>query len=471
VIEIPRALARRLRAVLRRSAVEQGPRGEWPLLLCRAGPGGLLVQAGRGGVAVCYRQPGRRPPDALAFRADVLAGFEGRSADPVNLEVAGAGRGLARWSDAGVPRALEFDAVTADSVPDLPGPPRQWTPMPAGFLAALGEAARTAARDSTRLALSRVQLRGQRGDVVATDGRQLLAWGGFPFPWAEALLVPRVPAFGGRELAGAGDVAVGRTQGHVAVRAGPWAFLLAVDRASRFPGVDHVIPRPSAAASRLRLDPADAEALLAVLPRLPGRGVPNAPVTLDLGESVAVRARAEGEERPTEFLLPRSRASGPPARVCCDRTFLRRAAALGFTELEVFSPGQSLACRDGSRVYVWMPLDPQSAVPPAPDAVRVDPADGPTPAPVPPTERSAAMPDPRPNGPEPRGSAARPAPDTPQTPDGLPDPVAEAEELRELLHQAQARVGRLLAALRHQRRQGRALQAAVASLRQLRLGP
>ena len=51
------------------------------------------------------------------------------------------------------------------------------------------------------------------------------------------------------------------------------------------------------------------------------------------------------------------------------------------------------------------------------------------------------------------------------------DPLYEAETLRALLQQAQLRLGRLLAALKHDRRHSRALQAAMASLRQLRLGP
>ena len=52
-----------------------------------------------------------------------------------------------------------------------------------------------------------------------------------------------------------------------------------------------------------------------------------------------------------------------------------------------------------------------------------------------------------------------------------PDPVEEAEALRESLHQAQRHLGRLLAGLRHYRKHHKAVSTAVASLRQLRLGP
>jgi hypothetical protein len=50
-----------------------------------------------------------------------------------------------------------------------------------------------------------------------------------------------------------------------------------------------------------------------------------------------------------------------------------------------------------------------------------------------------------------------------------PDPVAEAERLRDQLHDALARMSRLLAALKHHRRQAKAVAQAMASLKQLQL--
>ncbi len=57
-----------------------------------------------------------------------------------------------------------------------------------------------------------------------------------------------------------------------------------------------------------------------------------------------------------------------------------------------------------------------------------------------------------------------PAPERGGTLAGL---VAEAEAIRGLLHDADTRLARLLAALKHQRKQSRAVLAAMASLRQL----
>ena len=79
----------------------------------------------------------------------------------------------------------------------------------AGFLAALHEATRSAARDGVRFALQRVLLSGSKGEVVASDGRQLLVQGGFSFPWTADLLVPATGLFGCKELNADSPVQVG----------------------------------------------------------------------------------------------------------------------------------------------------------------------------------------------------------------------------------------------------------------------
>jgi hypothetical protein len=138
---------------------------------------------------------------------------------------------------------------------------------------------------------------------------------------------------------------------------------------------------------------------------------------------------------------------GPALRVATDRRHLRRALELGFLEITATRPDQPLACRDGRRTYVWMPV----AEPPR---KRRQPETSPE-------EQSPTMHEHASNGgPAPQ---ARPAPE---------DPLSEAEAVRALLAEAQSRLARLLAALKQHRRQARAVQAAVASLRQLPpLGP
>jgi hypothetical protein len=374
-----------------------------------------------------------------------------------------------------VPQTLAFEAVPPDRVPPFPEPPASGAELPDTFLEALHEASLTTAKASARFAVTRLQLRGRRGEVVGTDGRQLLVWGGFPLPWEDDVLVPRLPLFGHRDTPLTGPVAVGRTEKDVSLRVGPWSFALEIDTVSRYPQVDRVIPAAAGATTRLLLDPADAALLIQNLPKLPGRDDAHAPVTLDLGRAPAVRARAAGGPA-AELPLARSAASGRPVRVCMNRDYLRRALQLGFAELQVSGPTQPVCCRDGDRLYLWVPLATEAAVPPDTDAVRVTlsapAATEPPPIqeqpPDPPTltERRRPMPAPTPHG------DSRPGDDRPegQPPGGFADLFSEAEALRALLHDALGRAGRLLAALKQPRRQARAVETAMTTLRQLRLG-
>ncbi len=53
---------------------------------------------------------------------------------------------------------------------------------------------------------------------------------------------------------------------------------------------------------------------------------------------------------------------------------------------------------------------------------------------------------------------------------GIDELLSEAESLRQSLIEASARATRLVAALKQHRRQSRAVEAAVSTLRQLRIG-
>jgi hypothetical protein len=140
---------------------------------------------------------------------------------------------------------------------------------------------------------------------------------------------------------------------------------------------------------------------------------------------------------------------------------------IGFLEIQVSSPDKPLLCRDEQRAFVWIPLDPKAAIPPTPDALRLESAPGETPPPPkPPERRNEIMPPAPTNGQRPDNG--QPAPPPPEQL-GLAEVIAETEALRALLHDAGIRTGRLLSALKHQRRQSRAVQQAMASLRQLQL--
>jgi hypothetical protein len=365
------------------------------------------MAAGQPGCWLLYRQPGSLPPEFLVFPADVLADVEGK-AGSVTLETTAVGQGEARWDDGGVPRNRPFETVVPEGLPELPKIPKHMAALEPAFLNALAEAARTTARDGVRYALTRLQLRGPTGQLVATDGRQLLVQGGFSLPWSEDVLIPTLPLFVSPDLPSEGPLSIGRTASHVGLQIGPWTFHLEIDADGRYPDASTVIPRTETMVSRLSLAEEDAGFPRHVLPRLPGDKDQWSPVTLDLGQQVVLRARGDDSPQVSEVLLSGSSCAGQAVRVACNRRFLWRLVQLRFREVLVRNATTPLLCRDETRTYLFMPLD--NALPPAADAVRIVSGESNSvalrtqPKPEPPRRR-AVMPRPQSNG---RGAAQRP---------------------------------------------------------------
>jgi hypothetical protein len=463
VITLTRRTARCLRGVLRRSALGLPRTGPIAPLVLRADGRQLRAQYRYDGLAVEHVSPCPRADSGIvALPLEALADFEGRDESPVAIEPAGPRRVVARWADRGVPASRTYDTPDIATLPEMPAPPAPWHESATALLDALAEACATAGEASPRYGLDCVQLRGGRGEVAATDGRQLLVHGGFALPWAGDLLVGRRPLFARPELPRDDGVDVGLDGEHVALRAGPWTLWLQVRTGARFPDVDRALPAAGAAATRLCLHPADARFLADALDRLPGGAAEDAPATLDLDGRVAVRARAEAGPA-TELVLARSAYSGPPARVAMNRRYLARAARLGFVEVEVAGPDAALCARDGRRCFAWQPLGEAAAVGPSDDAVRIEStaAEAPTPA-----RAAATIATPLAKAGTTRhpGSSPRPA-----TPGGMESLIEEAAALHAALGDARSRSARLVSALRGERRRSRLLASTIAQLRQIRL--
>src|SRR5205823_2058857 len=146
----------------------------------------------------------------------------------VTLEAAAPDRTIVRWEDRGIPQSREYVVPGLDdTLNPMPELPTSWTENAAGLLDALAEAVATAATENTRYALGCLQLRGP-GEIVATDGRQLLLSGGFNFPWTDDLLIPRSPVFACKDLPRDDPISVGKTETHVIFRVGPWTLCFPV---------------------------------------------------------------------------------------------------------------------------------------------------------------------------------------------------------------------------------------------------
>src|SRR5262245_16306862 len=452
MIEMPAGLLRSFRRLARKSLLAGGPRAPLPASLCLARAEGLTLCCSQGDFALQHVSPGSYRLHRVAVPGALLAELEGRGA--VSLEQLAPFRARATWRDGDTPCTKEFDTADPSTLAAPLALPRGSVAMPQGFLIALAEAARTASREAGAAALRqpgrgvlrRVLLRGSDGRVVASDGRQLLLQAGFSFPWKDDVLVPALPAFAGRELMGQSDVRLGRRGKRLLLQAGPWLLQVPAEGARGYPDVGRVIPPAQGEATRLRLDAEDVSSLLEKLPGLPGHDEEHAPVTLALGATIAVRGHA-GKGPAQEARLPRSRAIGPAVQVAMDRRYLLRALRLGFRELLVISSERPLVCRDDRRTYAWMPLD-SAQVARAARTARPTPDDQDS-------QREATVPTHDTSNGQPVQQAAE------------ADALAEAEALRLQLQEALARTARLVAALRQQKRQGRAVQAAVASLRKL----
>jgi hypothetical protein len=156
VIEMTRRLARQLRAVLRKAVPQGAGRLPRPPLALHANPDGLRVRAHQRDVAVEYRQSGTRPADTFALPGEALDDLEGAREAVVLLEKVGEGSVQARWEDAGLPQARDYRAPDLANLPPFPESPRKQVPMEPGFLDALHEATRTAAREGVRFGVQQV---------------------------------------------------------------------------------------------------------------------------------------------------------------------------------------------------------------------------------------------------------------------------------------------------------------------------
>ena len=221
-----RATARGFRVLLVR-CVAGRPRGPAPAVVIRVRDGMRLVAATTpDGVTLTHTAtaPGEGD-DLLVLPATVLAEVEGGTDEPVALDRPSKLRGVVRWHGGAKPRTRSVELILPGKQHDAPDTPAL-SPVQMKALTALHECGRTAAKESGRYALSKIQLQGKAGRIIGTDGTVALLWGGFTFPFRDDILVPALPVFGSKPLIQAKEVCIGQNDTHLAVVAGPWSVTL-----------------------------------------------------------------------------------------------------------------------------------------------------------------------------------------------------------------------------------------------------
>jgi hypothetical protein len=345
-------------------------------------------------------------------------------------------------------------------------------------LPALHEAFDATDAGSLRFALSCLQL-SKDGSINATDGRQLLIQQGFSFPWKEDVLVPRSKVFASPELPQDQPVSVGRSSDWAVVSAGRWTIYLKINKDGIFPNLSRYVLDPASAKSRCRISKDDMQFLAQTLPQLPCEESQNYPITIDLNGHVALRAKAAGHDKPTEIILTNSKWTGEPCRINTNRIYLQKAIKLGLNELCLYGKDSPLSGVGVDRRYVWSPLTSESAIPPAENAIRIISPEGEIatvatqpvkPRSVPTVSETTIT--------TTNCQAASNGHGQPQTVNGEPAGqkasrqdtgalIEQAIKFRSSLHDLMHEAGDLVKALKQHRRQSKAVETTLASLKQL----
>jgi len=460
LIPITRKLTKTLRSMFR-AALGLSAQSNGTPLHVKTGPDGLVISAAMFGLGIRYHLDGSFAEYEFWLPFEFRKETEGNRNDAVLLDPTSDGVDV-QWVVDSVPQTRTFIIENAPDAITLPEV--DFTDNAPELLVALKEAARTCDHSSTRYALSCIQLRGEAGEVVATDSHQLLVEGGFQFPWDDNVLIPGSKLLTHREFLTGDSVKIGRAEDVVVLNVGPWTAWMSIEKERRFPEIDQVIPNVNGAIASVSIPKNDGDFLARVVKQLPANDEQHSPVTVDLNGSIAVRARTDGSSTPTELVLTRSSRTGDPVRFCTNRKLLARAMQLGFDGLHVFGPDSPVLCVQGDRKYVWMLLGKDGVIQPSKQAIRIESAATPEPT----TKTSAittSTRNPTPMKPANPGRSAEPAKVT-QTDNSI-SLIDRAESLRESLQTALADTRNLITTLKQQQKTSRSVQSALKSLRQL----
>jgi hypothetical protein len=473
MISISSRLAGELVSVFRR-ALRLTPKTLAQPITFSAGRHGLRISAAFVGFAAQYDDTSPQEAYQATVPLSLLKEASGSRGGPITIGAADDGSPVIRWQNGAVPQQRSV-SPPIEAVP-TPVMPKSFTENPAELRQAIHSALDATDPMCSRYALGCLCLRGVQGDVTATDGHQVYRHGGFRFEIKDELLVEPSTVFGLKELVSDQALFFGATKSHAVFLSGRWTIWMPRLKEGRFPKVDGVIPAEPVVAA-VELSAGDLVFLGENLPRLPGGEAMYRAVTFDLNGSVAIRGRHDETGAVTELRLTNSQRSGEELRVNCDRRYLQRAAALGFTRFQFHSPAAPIVCRDDGRLYFWASLTPEDAIAASQDAVVIESPTGA--APVPPVRHQSTPPRrtismatrQKKQSTTTPTTTTTPAPSEPVQETGPTESqgglVEQALALRQSLRSTLGQMNDLLRAIKRQRKQERLMRSTLSSLKQL----
>jgi DNA polymerase III sliding clamp (beta) subunit (PCNA family) len=373
----------------------------------------------------------------------------------------------ANWSDKQVPQRKQFTVYPQEKVSKTLTTlkkPTTWHSLPMDFWEALSHAVPCCDHESSRYALGCIQLRGQHGELAATDGRQIYLHGGWQLPFEDTLLIPGNAILGCKELAQQESVQIALTTDALWFQLGSWSIRLVIDQQGRFPDIYRVIPAAEKLPTKLILTESDAQFLLNSLDALPGQAEQYHPVTLELNGHVAIRGRADQANPPTELILSQSQRQGAEFLSTMNREYLAKALKLGFREFKFGSTNTPVLCQNGHRTYLFAMLDDKSAIPTTATALRIESSQQPASVaiPKPLSKPQLVMPKTTPRFETKPITTPAPVPTS-----ATPKPLEAAALLRDTLRTALQQTSELITSLKRQKQQSKLMQSTLASLKQL----
>jgi len=410
----------------------------------------LLIQTATEHIAVEHLIEGDYRPEIITLPYKALQACEGQRNDHVGISRVGDSVTV-QWIDGGIPQTAQYE--NGDSV-EPPEIQQELIPVDRAFIQAMVDAVATTDNESTRYALSCIQLRGSDGRIAATDGRQALIQSGIAFPWNDEVLVPATKAFGTNAFRYAANVSLSRTDDWVSLRADDWTLHLKIEKDARFPNVADQIPDVDFASTTMILADADAQFLTKFTKKLPAASECNSPVTVDLDNSVAIRAKSTDQDVSMELILTNSERTGDGLCFNTNRNYLSRAASLGFRQVHLRTVDSPAFCREDRRAYIWALLGSDDAIGPNDKMTRIE---SPSHTPESSTHRRTTIPMPK----------TKQLSSTRSTMDKPSNVLAKAEALRDSLGRALSETRELISAIRANRKQSRIVESTLRSLKQL----